>query len=368
MKRHSERQSLSPPPTKRSRTAHSSTAHSSAKSVKPLGTSTKAPSTSAEVCIFSWNVNGIEALLPPDNQRITKFFHPSRRRSPSPTKPTQIREVIREWGWPDVIGLQEVKIASKDIKAQESVRRAVNTPSGDGEQPSSDEPLYDTYFSLPRDKYNATGFGGKVYGVCTLVRRDLEDECVKEVEFDLEGRVLVCELPSQQLAIFNVYMVNGTDYDYRHPSSGKVIGTRHDRKKEFHHLLAEEVREYEKNGWQVVIAGDINISREPIDSFPQLRLGEAHVENRADFHKRFMQDLAMVDTFRLLHKEERKYSYRPRNKPWGAGGDRVDMILTTKDLRERISEADILDSESDRASSDHCPLYLKLRSVDQTNE
>ena len=33
----------------------------------------------------------------------------------------------------------------------------------------------------------------------------------------------------------------------------------------------------EDRGWDVVVAGDINISRSHIDSFPQLRMGKEHV-------------------------------------------------------------------------------------------
>lgn len=162
--------------------------------------------------------------------------------------------------------------------------------------------------------------------------------------------------------VVNVYAVNGTTNDYRDPATGKVVGDRHDRKRIFHSLLRDEVRRYEDKGWDVVVAGDINISRSHIDSFPQLRMGEEHVWNRVDFEEKFMKDLNMLDTFRLLHGQQRKFTYRPRNKPWGAGGDRVDMILVTKGLgaHGRIREAGILDSEEERGPSDHVPLFVGL--------
>ena len=221
-------------------------------------------------------------------------------------------------------------------------------------------PMYEASFSLPRDKYNATGFGGKVYGVCTLVRRDVQNQTVKMVDWDLEGRLLVCEISNLRLVVINVYAVNGTDYDYRDSETGKVIGTRHDRKREFHTLLANEIRGYEAKGWHVLVAGDFNISRSRNDSFPQLRTGEEHVRNRADFERRFMTGLGMLDTFRLLNGDKQKYTYRPPNKPWGAGGDRVDLILATKGLEGRITKADILDSEAERGPSDHVPHFVEL--------
>ena len=162
--------------------------------------------------------------------------------------------------------------------------------------------------------------------------------------------------------IMNIYAVNGTSNDYRDPATGKVIGNRHDRKRIFHSLLRDEIRRYEERGWDVVVAGDINISRSRIDSFPSLRTGEEHVRNRADFEEKFIQGLGLVDTFRLVNGEERKFSYRPRNKPWGDGGDRVDMVLVTKGVgvQSRVKEADILDQEDERGPSDHLPLFVEL--------
>ena len=162
--------------------------------------------------------------------------------------------------------------------------------------------------------------------------------------------------------IVNVYAVNGTTNDYRDPATGKVIGNRHDRKRIFHSLLRDEIRRYEDKGWDVVVAGDINISRFCIDSFPQLRMGEEHVRNRADFEEKFIKGLGMVDTFRLVNGEGRKFSYRPRNKLWGDGGDRVDMMLVTKGVggRDRVRQADILDQEDERGPSDHVPLFVEL--------
>lgn len=180
------------------------------------------------------------------------------------------------------------------------------------------------------------------------------------MDWDLEGRVQVIEIPSHGLILYNIYAVNGTTNDYRSPTTGKVIGTRNDRKIAFHSLLANEVAAYGAKGWEAVVAGDINISRTHIDSFPQLRMGEEHVRNRADFEEKFIKKLGMVDTFRLMHGIEKKYSYRPTNKPWGAGGDRADMILVTKGLRESVKMADVLDSELERGPSDHVPLSVEL--------
>ena len=315
--------------------------------------------------IYSWNINGIGPFLHPSTLPITNFLKPassSKISSKSIAFGPSLRANLKRWKWPHILCLQEVKIALPDTKTQASVRRVVNTPLDSNDENSSSRHLYDAHFGLPRDRHNATGFGGKVYGVCTLIRRDVPEPVTKTVEWDLEGRVLLVEIPTRRVTVVNVYAVNGTTNDYRDPATGKVIGDRHDRKRIFHSLLRDEVRRYEDKGWDVVIAGDINISRSHIDSFPQLRMGEEHVRNRADFEEKFIKDLDMLDTFRLVHGQQRKFTYRPRNKPWGAGGDRVDMILVTKGMgaQGRIREAGILDSEEERGPSDHVPLFMGL--------
>ena len=166
------------------------------------------------------------------------------------------------------------------------------------------------------------------------------------------------------------------------------MGTRHDRKRAFHTLLASHVRAYDEKDWDVMVIGDMNISRFSRDSFPKSRTGEEHVENRADFEKKLIgttlddligphkeqkkqekddpeetwygKGLKMLDIFRFLHRHEDKYTYRPTHKPWGTGGDRVDMALVTMELFLKVEEADILDTEEDRLCSDHVPLFVNL--------
>ena len=184
----------------------------------------------------------------------------------------------------------------------------------------------------------------------------------KNVQWDLEGRVLLIEIPTWNVVVANVYAVNGTTNDYRDPITGKVVGDRHGRKRAFHTLLRDEVRGYEEKGWDVVVAGDMNVSRAGIDSFPRLRMEKEHVRNRADFEENFIEGLGMVDTFRQVQGRRRKFTYRPRGRPWGEGGDRVDLILVSKGLGARggVRGADVLDCEAERGPSDHVPLFAEL--------
>jgi len=218
--------------------------------------------------------------------------------------------------WPEILNLQEVKINLTDEATKRAVEKAVNQSAAHPD----DGPEYTVRFCLPRDKFNARGFGRKVYGVATIIRRDFmvrDVDTVREVDWDLEGRVLVVETRSK-LSIWNIYAVNGTENPYKDPNTGAIAGTRHNRKLAFHDLLLRDSLRLEKDGWRVILTGDMNISCATIDGFPALRVKpEQHVRNRADYNKKFLaidnpDGLRAIDTFRYLHPTTRKYTgYRP---------------------------------------------------------
>lgn len=187
--------SISPPPTKRKKTADAATHADSATSWNL-----------DRLTIYSWNVNGIGRLV---QRPITSFFKPSGDNGNTPTPATaSLRDVLKRQGWPSLFFLQEVKIHEDDAATKAAVEQAVKAAD------VAAEPSYRAFFSLPSDKHNARGFGRKIYGVCSLIRKDFFDafvETVREVEWDAEGRFLVCETKAMgsvpPLAIFNVYAV-----------------------------------------------------------------------------------------------------------------------------------------------------------------
>ncbi|KAI6851440.1 DNase I-like protein [Hortaea werneckii] len=360
--------------------------------------------------IYSWNVNGIQPLI---QQPITSFFSP--QSSNQKVNDTSLRGLLRHHEWPTFLFLQEVKISPDDLASIRALEKAVRKDK----KTSNTEPDYVAHVNLPSDKFNARGYGRKLYGVCSIIRQDFADrwvERVRPVDWDLEGRFLVTELQggsrTQRLALINAYMVstqdhlksgsnltqssqvNGTDYPYKDSHSGKVTGTRHDRKLEVHKLLAAECRKLETDGFAVILAGDINIAVAPIDGFPNLRtFPPQHCINRADFKRRFLEDetlssngaseeapekqpsaqpeqdrtsqesrgLGMVDTFRHLHPETSGYTYYPRGRSFGESCDRVDMILISKSLQDSLMSAGMHETPAERGTSDHVPLYAKLR-------
>lgn len=342
----------------------------------------KEPHTLPSLRLFSWNINGISPFI---QQPITSFF--TSDKSPSQTQPhASLRDFLRRQGFPTLLFLQEVKINPSDTATQKAVSHAVKrTPS----EPDTN-PEYIAHFTLPHDKHNATGFGQKLYGVCSIVRKDFADayvERVRPVDWDAEGRFSVIETKArvglpllEKLAIFNVYMVNGTENPYRDSVTSVVVGSRHERKLEVHRLLQREVRGLEREGFRVLVAGDVNVACAPVDGHPSLRTFPwQHVLNRQDFLRRFLADvdvddedeialgeegedrsLGMVDTFRSLHPDKKGYSYYPRGRAFGDSCDRVDMILCSQSLAAKCTEAGMLATPADRGPSDHVPIYASF--------
>ncbi|KAJ4386342.1 hypothetical protein N0V93_009237 [Gnomoniopsis smithogilvyi] len=397
------------------------------------------PTAARSIRLFSWNINGIQPFLPESNTSIKSFFKPvdrkQQRRSDQAsvsqqaiqTQPSLVgnplREFLQRHGWPDILFLQEVKISRLDKKTPTILLNAINTTL-DEEDVIRQDRRYTLDINLPRDKHNARGFSGKLYGVGTLLREDFAKQHVAEVrhaDWDLEGRVTIVELrpgntnndtshtthltaiasnhtkptcsaaaaaTARPLALLNIYAVNGTAAPYRSPETGKVVGTRHDHKLAFHTRLRDECLELESRGFSVVIAGDLNIARGRLDGYPNLRTyPRQHCVNRADFNAKFFgdEDIARaeahtgdveslkkrleakfdgVDVFRALRGKERRYTYHPRSgDDWGSSCDRVDFTVVSRDLFEsgRIVETDILDTPQERGTSDHVPLMVKLR-------
>lgn len=410
---------ISPPPIKRRRKGE----RDGRQDFIQLGATTWSDMRS--IRIFSWNINGVQSFLPSSNTPITSFFKPVSNqlkrnfdgeplnKPPEPRKPPSVGSPLRAFlsrhNWPEVLFLQELKINRQDQKTPTALLSALNTPLGSNDIVTASS-KYTLDVNLPRDKFNARGFGGKLYGVGTILREDFASQnlaTVRHAEWDLEGRVSIVELqrPShgcperdiqsgghserdilRPLALINVYAVNGTSAPYRSPENGQTVGTRHDRKISFHSKLRDECLQLEKRGFDVVVAGDLNVARGKLDGHPNLRTWpKQHCTNRADFNTKFFgqddnvradayvgQDdvnsggicFQGVDVFRALRGKERKYTYHPRGEnEWGSSCDRVDLIIASKSLYENggIDDTGILDSPQERGTSDHVPLWVKLK-------
>jgi exonuclease III len=359
---------INPPPVKRRKTATSHAApvarqiSSVPQALPPLGTNS--------IRIFSWNINGITPFL---QKSIAAFFPASKTQNDKGCVPlASLRGFLERHDWPSILFLQEVKITSTDLKTQDAVRNAINDKLSS--EAGNDGPTYEAHFTLPNDPYNARGLrnSGKLYGVCSIVRTDLREKYnvnVRTVDWDKEGRISVVEIVSKmtKLAIFNIYAVNGTENPYRDPKTGANRGTRHDRKRQVHSLLMEECLALDAAGWDVLLAGDMNVAPDARDGYPKLRtFPQQHVINRVDFHEKLLEGksgdggLNGVDVWRKMHGDERRYTYYPRGRKWGTSCDRVDYVVAGRKMWEKgmVKACGIMDSEAERGPSDHCPVWV----------
>jgi len=376
---------ISPPPSKRRKLATNTAASpgQTAPPSTPASPTPLPPLDSNTFRIFSWNIDGIAPFL---QKPITDFFQISKSRTAlrddakNARPAASLRGFLHRHQWPSILFLQEVKIAHTDEKTQDAVKKAVKSPLPEEEgTPHNKRPLYHVHFTLPTDLHNARGpkRSGKIYGVCSLIRRDLYIPykiALRTVDWDAEGRISVVELRSKtstaKLAVFNVYAVNGTENAYRDPQTGAFRGTRHDRKRAFHKLLARECRELEEQGWDVLLAGDMNVAPDERDGYPKLRIfPQAHVINRADFHDKLLggggkakEPFDGVDVWREMYPDERRYTYHSRGRKWGSSCDRVDYFIAGRKMWEKgwVRAAGIMDSEEEMGTSDHVPIWVDV--------
>lgn len=165
-------------------------------------------------------------------------------------------------------------------------------------------------------------------------------------EHDHEGRVITLEMPDFYLV--NVYTPNSQDglrrLDYR-------MTWEDDFRKYLNSLAARK---------SVIVCGDMNVAHKEIDL---KNPGTNHMNPGFTDEERekmtVLLDSGFVDSWRLLHPEEIKYSWwsyrmaaRERNVGW-----RIDYFLCSKDMSGRIKVAGIL---NEVYGSDHCPVELDI--------
>ncbi len=260
--------------------------------------------------IFSWNVNGIRAVL----------------------KKGALQDFMREQK-PDVICLQETKAkqgqAEVDFEGYEEIWN------------SAERAGYSGTAIFSRQKPLSVRFG----------MFDAQNEAYEWVDAfgdaRTEGRVLTAEYPD--FFLVNAYVPN---------SKGELERLGY-RENTWDKALLEYISELEKTK-PVVICGDFNVAHTEIDlARPKQNTHNAGftAEERRGMDNYLAHGL--VDTWRALHPEEAKYTWwsyrggaRAKNVGW-----RIDYFLVSADLRERVVAAEIFD---DVMGSDHCPIMLEL--------
>jgi exodeoxyribonuclease-3 len=271
------------------------------------------------VNIYSWNVNGIRAVIKKGAWRAFLDEHQ-----------------------PDILCLQETKAKEGQAKP--------------------DLPDYREYW-LSAAKAGYSGNAIFTRDEPMSVVRGLPDELVDEFSLtddsfgdpNQEGRVLALEF--DRFWIVSVYTPNSKgdlsrlDLRYRHwdPAFLKFV-----KQLEAGHFGSETPK-------PVVFCGDLNVAHQEIDLARPKQNRRTHGftdEERERFQN--VLDHGFVDTFRHLHPDTTDaYTWwnlmskaRERNVGW-----RIDYVLVSADLEPHVSAAAI---HPEVMGSDHCPVSIAL--------
>jgi exodeoxyribonuclease III len=254
---------------------------------------------------------------------------------------------LQRLGHPQILCLQELRIRPDDRELVALLEAAL--------------PDYVCHFSLCSDRKNVTFRGGRAHGVATYAHRSLASRELPHPAWDAEGRVVISELPGIGLAVVNVYAVNGTSRAYFDHELGRVSGDRHAFKRRFNEFLMQHCADLRRDGLDLLLIGDFNVSRAAIDTHPRLRTASPHALARRLFNEVLMPTLDVVDVYRELHPAERKYTWFNRRTPPGKlDAARVDFALLSRSLLGAVRAADILEAPDARAASDHAPFFVEL--------
>jgi len=248
--------------------------------------------------IFSWNVNGIRAVL-------TKGFYESVKKIDG-----------------DILCIQETKAHPDQVDAK--------------------LPLFEHHFwnAAHKKGYSGTAIFSKIKPLHVSYGIEHKDH-------DTEGRVITLEF--DHFFLVNVYT----------PNSGeglKRLKYRSEWDKEF---LAFLTRLEKKK--PVVVCGDLNVAHTPIDlAHPKANYNKSagYTQVEIDGLEKYFAH-GFVDTYREFHKEPGKYSYwsyrfnaRKNNVGW-----RIDYFFISHRLRSKLKKAVIL---PDIMGSDHCPVGIEI--------
>lgn len=264
----------------------------------------------ANMKIYSWNVNGIRAV----------------------TKKGTFQEFVAK-DQPDILCLQETK-------AQQG-------------QAEFDMIGYEEYWNSAEKKgYSGTAIFTKVKPLAVI--NGFPESFTKKYPFVdkygdplTEGRVIAAEF--EKFYVVTVYTPNAKDDLTRIPL----------RHKAWDPAFLAYCKELE-NKKPVIFTGDLNVAHTEDDlANPKTNKGKKGFtdEERAGFQA--FVDAGFVDTFRLFTQGNGHYSWwshfansRARNVGW-----RIDYILVSSALKDKVKKAEI---HAQVMGSDHCPVSIEL--------
>lgn len=262
--------------------------------------------------IYSWNVNGIRAVLRKD------LFQP-----------------FIDAEQPDILCLQETKAQPGEAVI--------------------DLPGYTEFWnSADKKGYSGTAIFTKEKPIS--VSTDLPADLLERYDMtkddygnpNTEGRVLVAEY--EKFFLMTVYTPNAKDDLSR-------VELRH---KHWDPAFLEYAKRLEQTK-PVVFCGDLNVAHTELDlARPKPNIGKRGFTNEEREGFQNFIDSGFVDTFRLFHEGNGFYTWwshfanaRENNTGW-----RIDYFLVSESLKANVVAADI---HPNVLGSDHCPVSVELR-------
>ncbi len=257
-------------------------------------------SSSPELRLISWNVNGLRAIE-------KKGFI----------------DIVSELN-ADILALQEIKALPEQLSDT-----ILNIPGYNSYWHSAERKGYSgvAIYSRKKPLNVISGLGNAIY--------------------DSEGRVLTLEF--EKFYIINIYF----------PNSGEGL-KRLDYKLAFNAELMAFADELGKRK-PVILCGDFNVAHKPIDlKNPESNTKNAgYTPEERDWMDSFIE-AGYVDTFRMFNQEPEQYSWwsyrfnaRARNIGW-----RIDYFCVDQKAVKNVYNASIL---QDIYGSDHCPVVLEYK-------
>lgn len=251
--------------------------------------------------IYSWNVNGLRAVL-------KKGF----------------LEWIKE-EQPDVLCIQETKLQENQL--EDSFKNIEG---------------YYSYFSFAEKKgYSGTATYTKEKPISVKHGIGIQ-------RFDSEGRILITEF--EKFTLFNIYFPNG-----------QMNEERLTYKMEFYEALLDYCNKLVAEGKKLIICGDYNTAHTEMD----IKNAKANEKTSGflPMERAWMDKFianGYTDTYRYKNPDKIEYSWwsymfkaRERNTGW-----RIDYHFVSNNLLEEVKDVGIL---NEVMGSDHCPVMVEIK-------
>lgn len=256
--------------------------------------------------IFSWNVNGLRAVL---NKGALQEFIAAEQ--------------------PDILCLQETKAKPGQAEV--------------------DLPEYEELWnSAERPGYSGTAIFTRIKPLSVANVLPTETDFADEFGDPLtEGRVQTAEF--DKFYLVNIYT----------PNSKRALERLNLREKEWDPTVRKYLKDLEKKK-PVVACGDFNAAHTEIDlARPRANHHNAGFTDEERKGIGSLLDAGMVDTFRALHPDEQRYTWwshwghaRENNVGW-----RIDYFFISESLKSKLEDAEIYEKY---LGSDHCPISITL--------